>query len=228
MKNKGLMIAIEIIVALVVGLSVFFMIRSNKNGKNLDNSSKETAQKENVDSKTENVTKKTNFLDDDKSYFFAIDGKKYYAGDKISDIANSGFSLRENEKIKNAPAGKYIIGAGNMVNSDDKICFSVTPYNIKDTDLTVQETVLGGFSLDKNYAKNDEKAMNIEIYGGIKIGSTKDEVEKVFGTTDDTSITETYSVYRYQSSEVYRRFEIQFDSDDLVKSIVWKNLEFKK
>ena len=230
MKNKVLMITIEIIVALVVGLGVFFIVRNNKNDNKVDTNNKEILQKEDTDSKAEikKDTKKTNFLDDDKSYYFSIDGKKYYAGDKISDLQKEGFTLREIEKTENAPAGKYVIGAGHMVNSEDVTCFSVTPYNIKETDLTIEETVIGGLTLENFSAKKDEKALNIEVYGGIKLGSTKDEVEKVFGTTDDITIGDTYTVYKYNSKEVYRSFKIRFDQDDVVDTIEWKNLVFNK
>ena len=244
MKSKGFIITMTIIIAITIILCVFFITRNNNSESKLVADSKETAQKvdnnsetktktetkEGTDSKTETKknAKNTDFLNDDKSYFISIDGKKYYAGDKITDLAKAGFTLRENEKAGNAPAGKYVIGAGNLVNSENVICFSITPYNIEDHDLTIGESVIGGFTLSEAYAKKDEKALNIEVYGGIKLGSTRDEVEKVFGTTDDINDAETYAVYRYHSKEVYRSYTIRFDENDVVDSIEWKNLVFNK
>ena len=187
---------------------------------NKTDSNDETAEKE--------ETKEISFLDNDKSYFILIDGKKYYAGDKISDLAKSGFTIREKEKNENAPAGKYIIGGGYMVNSENVSCFNVTPYNIKDTDVTIGQTVIGGFSIDAYNAKKDTKAQNIEIYGKIKIGSTKSDVVSAFGTASNTTTGTNYTVYYYYSSKVYRSFTIRFDENDTVSNIKWQNLEFNR
>lgn len=217
MKNKKFAISNVCYVLLVVVFCVFLTTACG---------SKEVEKNNDTQEKEENT--KTNFLDNDKSYFFLLDGKKYYAGDKISILEKVGYTMKDSEKNSNAPAGKYIIGAGYMINSEKVTAFRVTPYNIEKNDLTVGETVIGGFSMDDFYAKKDAKAANIEIYGKIKIGSTKSDVEKAFGPTDDITEGTNYTVYRYRSSQVFRSFTIRFDENDIVNSIEWQNLVFNR
>lgn len=183
--------------------------------------------KEETKSETKKETKKeTNILDDNKSYLFIIDGKKIYAGDKISSLSKFGYNIREKEKDQEVPANKYMIGAGNMTNETNSIIFSVTPYNIESSAVKVTDAVIGGFRLSKSYAKNDEKAMNIEVYGKIKLGSTMEEVEKVFGQPESKNEGTGYTTYRYKSEEVYRNYTIRFDENNVVDSIEWQNLVF--
>ena len=153
--------------------------------------------KKETKSETKKETKKeTNILDDNKSYLFIIDGKKIYAGDKISSLSKFGYNIREKEKDQEVPANKYMIGAGNMTNETNSIIFSVTPYNIESSAVKVTDAVIGGFRLSKSYAKNDEKAMNIEVYGKIKLGSTMEEVEKQ-GLTLLGVVPQDQDVYQY-------------------------------
>lgn len=183
--------------------------------------------KKETKSETKKETKKeTNILDDNKSYLFIIDGKKIYAGDKISSLSKFGYNIREKEKDQEVPANKYMIGAGNMTNETNSILFSVTPYNIESSAVKVTDAVIGGFRLSKSYAKNDEKAMNIEVYGKIKLGSTMEEVEKVFGQPESKNEGTGYTTYRYKSEEVYRNYTIRFDENNVVDSIEWQNLVF--
>ena len=46
-------------------------------------------------------------INDNDSYYFIYDGKKFKAGDKISEIVNeTGLTLREKEKDEEVPANK--------------------------------------------------------------------------------------------------------------------------
>ena len=147
--------------------------------------------KKETKSETKKETKKeTNILDDNKSYLFIIDGKKIYAGDKISSLSKFGYNIREKEKDQEVPANKYMIGAGNMTNETNSIIFSVTPY------------------------------------GKIKLGSTMEEVKKVFGQPESKNEGTGYTTYRYNSEEVYRNYTIRFDENNVVDSIEWQNLVF--
>ena len=68
-------------------------------------------------------------INDSKSYYFAVNGKKYFAGDKISDLASSEFTLNKTGSEKELAANGYLIGGGAVLNSDNKTVFNITPFN---------------------------------------------------------------------------------------------------
>lgn len=174
------------------------------------------------------VNEKVDFINDNKSYFVMIDGKKYSAGDQISDLAEVGYHLRDREKDEEVPANKYMIGAGYMQNDSNKTVFSVTPFNIESSAVKISDAIIGGFSLGESYAKNDERSASFEVYGGIKLGADMEEVKSVFGEPSNTSETTNSIVYRYESSQVYRNYKFTFNKENKVTDISWQNLVFNK
>ena len=74
------------------------------------------------------------------------------------------------------------------------------------------------------------KCLDIAVVGGIKLGSSYEEVESVFGTTDTTYTSDSlgYTVYTYKSDKVYRSYEITVDKNDKVSRIKWQNLEYNR
>lgn len=172
-------------------------------------------------------SEKVNFIDSNKSYFIIIDGKKFYAGDKISALEKVGYSLRASEKYEELPANKYMIGAGHMLNSDNKNIFDVTPFNTKGSSIKVSEAVIGGIDLSYVTAKNDSKASDFEVYGGIKLGTSEAKVKEVFG--EPSMVTDSIAkVYRYESEETYRSYKFTFNENGEVSNIQWQNLVFNK
>lgn len=189
------------------------------------NKDDEKEKDENSKGKTEETV---NFIDNNKSYFIMIDGDKFYAGDKIEKLSNVGYNVKSSEASQDIPANKYMIGAGSMMNSEDKRIFSVTPFNTNNSPTKVSDAVIGGIDISYSSAKNDDKSANFEVYGGIKLGSTEEEVKKVFG--EPTSVYEgsNYKSYKYESDEVYRSYDFRFNADGKVSDIEWKNLVFNK
>lgn len=174
-----------------------------------------------VKNSTENV------LDNNNNYYFELKNTKFNVGDKINKLSNVDYNLRENEVSETAPANKYVIGAGHIVNKEGRTVFQVTPYNTTNNDIKILDAVIGGFDISLSTASSDDIAKNITVYGGIKLGSTKDEVEKAFG--EPSSINDSssdYIIYNYQSSKTYRNYKFTFDANDTVKSIYWQNLVF--
>lgn len=172
-----------------------------------------------------------NFLDDNKNYYISINGKKYYAGDKISDFEKSDFKLKESEADEKLPAKKYMIGAGNIQNSDKKTIFQATPYNITDSSIAISESVIGGIDFGGTFVNEEfleELNLEIEVYGGITLGSTIEEVREVFGEPSHANETDDYTAYRYGSKEAYRNYYFMFDEDGKVTSIEWQNLVFNE
>ena len=109
------------------------------------------ANKNNSDENKSSKSESTNFIDSKDSYFISIDGKKFYAGDKISDLESAGYTVRKSEANEKVPANKYMIGAGHMVTKDNKSSFSVTPYNNTGSSVNVSEAEFK----EQNFAPNN-------------------------------------------------------------------------
>ena len=167
-------------------------------------------------------------VNDNDSYYFIYDGKKFKAGDKISEIVNeTGLTLREKEKDEEVPANKYMIGAGYIQNSDKKTVFYVTPYNTESSAAKILDTHIGGFDLDESNVKYESKLADVEVAGGIKLGSTLDDVKKVFGETTEIYEGTNYNQYTYKSEEIYRSYVFKFSKEEgKVIGITWKNLVY--
>lgn len=186
----------------------------------------ETQIEDSVDQTVESV----DIFNDNATYFIMIDGQKFYAGDPISALSDVGYSLEEFGSDEELPAGKYIIGTGSMVNADGKTAFGVTPYNNTDTTLTVSECVIGGIGVSDAWVNDDERVLSFEFYGGIKLGSTKEDVVAAWGEPTSTLsgevADEKWEKYEYESDETYRNFSVRFDSDGFVTSMDWQNMDF--
>lgn len=181
------------------------------------------------DNNTQNDNnKQVDFINDNQSYYVSIDGKKYFAGDKIASLTEVGYHLRDREKDEEVPANKYMIGAGYMQNDENKTVFHVTPFNIESSAIKITNAIIGGFSMGDSYAKNDERSANFEVYGGIKLGADMEEVKSIFGEPSNTTETTNSVVYRYESSEVYRNYKFTFNKENKVTEISWQNLVFNR
>lgn len=191
---------------------------------------KETSDKK--DDKENSVAEeKVNAIDNNDNYYLTIKGKKFKAGDKISDI--SKVELKQDSRALEEKVSKntYMIGAGRIYNSNNKIVCNITPYNSTDSTITVADAVIGGIEVgDYQYDKISEEvlALDVEVAGGIKLGSSYEDVVKVFGETDNTYESESlgYKKYTYKSKEVYRSYEFTIDKDGKVSKIYWQNLVF--
>ena len=169
-------------------------------------------------------------VNDNDSYYFIYDGKKFNVGDKISSIEEkTDLVVREREKTEDVPANKYMIGAGYIQTADKKTSFYVTPYNTESSAVKGPDTSIGGFDLDEDNLKYDSKLADVEVVGGLKLGSSLDDVKKVFGETEEIYEGTNYDQYTYKSEEVYRNYEFKFSKDEKkVIEIKWKNLVFDK
>lgn len=235
MKNKGLIIGIIIavsvffiigaILAVVFGLKVINNLSSNKNLEDITNITDKT---EETTTEQDENKKATNILDDNDSYFILVNGKKFYAGDKISDLKSVNYTISNNEIDEDVPAKKYLIGAGQMVTSENKRSFDVIPYNPSTSSVKVPEAVIGGITIDEYETRYDENLAKIEVYGGIKLGCTIDEVKKVFGEASSVTEGKTSTTYRYESDETYRSYRFTFNEEGKVSSIYWQNLVFNQ
>ena len=193
------------------------------------------------DSKTEDTSNKkessektsADIINDNSGYYVKIKGKKFTAGDKISTVSKVG--LKQDSKMVDKEVNKntYLIGAGSIYNSDDKRVMSLTVFNASKEKITVKDAVIGGFEAgDYKYSNIQDYVLDLdlEVAGGIKLGSKLEDVEKVFGKTEDIyeSSSLGYKTYTYKSKEVYRSYQFTIDEDGKVSKIYWQNLVFNK
>lgn len=165
-------------------------------------------------------------INESSSYFFVVKGKKYSSGDKISELTASDFSFNKTGSEKEIPANGYLIGGGSVLNSEKRTVFSITPYNNTSAKIKGADAVIGGFSLNKS--GYDYLSGDIEIYGGITIGTSMEDVKAVFGEPTKTTEATEYAgpTYTYDAEARYRSFTFNFDKEEKVKSISWENFTF--
>ena len=186
----------------------------------------------NSSSKVETVTS----IRDNSIYFVSISGKKFKAGDKLSSISKVKLSLKEKDLSQTIPKNRYLMAKSVLNSKGVEVCSFVA---LNDTDSTIdyKDAVIGGFEVgDINYGRlsSDTLALNIEIVGGIKLGSSYEDLVKVFGEEDFKYEAEaneklkmpSYTTYKYSSG--YKGFEFTIDDSGKVSKIHWNNYNYNE
>jgi|AKZA01.1.fsa_nt_gi hypothetical protein len=208
----------KIVSLFLIGILSITLIGCNGTGSNdAENNNNKTKEEQN---------KSADFINDNDSYFIIIDGKKFSAGDNIIDLSDVGYNLRESEASEQVPANKFLIGAGSMRDSENNSIFSVVPFNPTASSVMLSNAVIGGIELNVFATRYNDKVENIEVYGGVKLGFTEEELKEVFGEPSNINTGDNYSVYRYNSDETYRHYKFRFDEEGKVSSIEWQNIVF--
>lgn len=160
-------------------------------------------------------------LDIDATYFFTLNYYTYYAGNPVSDLFKDGYKL-PSAASQLEPLEQ---GTGGIAPEDEQFArFYVWLYNTTDETITYEEAVIGGFQIRASSVEDNEVLKNIEVYGGIKLGSSVEEVKEVFGEPTTT----VGSSYAYRSSDSERYYKFSFDDDRKVEKIEWTNYAFAK
>jgi len=192
-SKKSYLVWIFIVVLLIViGVIFYFAILpnimvSNKNNNNV------TVDDKNTGFSSEEWTNKE----------FRIDGVLYKINQDYSNFANHGWSYSIDDEIK--------LEAGEK--SDDTIRLSSSSY--KDNSLvvgfynssvktaTVKDCKVYSVEVDN---KDQDKPIDFELPGGIKMGSGALEITSIYGKLEEDSITYDevgkYSVYHYTSGDL--------------------------
>lgn len=161
-------------------------------------------------------------IKNNSSYYFVINGKKYNAGDKISDLSESKLHLNKTASEKELQTYGYLIGGNGVLNTDNKTVLNVTPFNGTKTKVKSADASIGGVYISKyNYELLDGK---VEITNGITIGTSIEDVKAVFGQpTEITEPTTEYygPTYSYEVTGEYKSFIFGFDKDGKVETIRW-------
>lgn len=219
MKKK--ILSIGLIIA-ILGVTLFMLTGCGNNEDNLD---------ENNNEENSVATEKVNAIDNNDNYYVIIKGTKFNAGDKISDVSKVGLKQDSRALDEKISKNTYMIGAGRIYDSNNKSVCNLTPYNSTESTITVADSVIGGLEVgDYQYDKISDEilALDVEVAGGIKLGSSYEDVVKVFGETDNIYESDSlgYKKYNYKSEETYRSYEFTIDKDGKVSRIYWQNLVF--
>lgn len=132
------------------------------------------------------------------------------------------------------PKNRYLLSQ-SVINSDNKEVCEFVPLNSTNSTITVKDAVIGGFEVGEyNYNKISEEtlALNIEIVGGIKLGSSYDDLVKVLGEeefkfeheADEKLKMPAYTTYKYSSG--YKGFEFIIDDSGKISKIKWTNYNY--
>ena len=216
MKKK--LLTILVIGGLVVGLTGC--------GNNKDNVN-QNANGENVDAKEE-----VKSIRDNSIYFVSIDGTKFKAGDKISDVSKVNLKQKDKDLEEKIPKNRYLLSKA-VVNSDNKEICKFVPLNSTESTITVKDAVIGGFevgSYTMDKVSEETLALNIEVVGGIKLGSSYEDIVKVLGEEDykseheATNLLPAYTTYKYSMG--YKGYEFIIDDSGKVSQIKWNNYDY--
>lgn len=208
---------IKLIVIITILMSSLIVLTACGDTKNEKNNNEENSVSNSTNKTEEETTSSTKFIDDNDSYYFIYNGVKIKAGDEISSITSAGLSIEDTRGAEEVePDSRKDC---EIANSKGTSIFNVTAYSKNNSTVKISDSWIGGVSVDTRGVKRDSKVADMEVYGGIKIGSTIEELKAVFGEPDDSS---TDSQYVYESKEVsrYYRFDIK---DGKITGITWMN-----
>ncbi len=171
---------------------------------------------------------------DNNLYFVKIGEKTYKVGAKIADLEKDGYIMSDKRRDETLPSNRYSMDT-DMKNADGTTLFQVKALNTGSEKVKYADAELGGFTVGSyNTSKISEetKALNIEVYGGVKLGGTYDDIVKAFGEPDFTHKTEKtdliteYTTYKYSSG--YRGYEFIVDDSGKISQIAWNNYNYNE
>lgn len=182
------------------------------------------AKKENEESKKN--PEDVYMIDDNGSYFVKINGTKFVAGDKIADVSSVGLKQKEKNLSLTIPKNRYLLSEAVVDENEKEVC-KFTPLNVTDQTITNADAVIGGFEVG-GYNYNDipleTLAYTISVCGGIALGSSYDDMIRVFGEPDFKNEQDTYTVYTY--SKGYKGYDFIVDGSGKISKIEWRNYSF--
>lgn len=222
--KKGIITIVSIIA--VIAIVVFCLVVFK--GKNQVEKTNDTGNSENISSD------KTVSIRDNDIYFVKINGTKFKAGDKVSNVSKIGLKQKEKDLKQTIPSNRYLM-ATSVVNEGNKEIFKVVPLNSTEQTITYADAVIGGIELgDYNYNKISEDTLSydFEFIGGIKLGSSYEDVVKVLGEPDykyeheAKELLPAYTSISYSSG--YKGYEFIIDDSGKVSQIEWKNYDYNE
>ena len=171
---------------------------------------------------------------DNNLYYVKIDGKTYKAGAKIADIEKAGYTMSDKRRDEMLPAQRYSMD-NDMKNSDGKTVFQIKALNTGSEKVKYAEAELGGFtigSFNTSEIAEETLALNIEVYGGLKLGGSYDDIVNALGEPDflfdheGSDLLPAYKTYKYSSG--YRGYEFIVDDGGKISQISWNNYDYNE
>lgn len=189
------------------------------------------AQESNTKETKGDKIEETYSIEDNKTFYFKVNGKTFKAGDKISDLEKAGYSLSEDVKNTSIPKNRYLM-AQTLVDKDGNKVFSVIPINMTDNSILAKDATIGGVEIgDYNTSKVSDatKALKFEVAGGLKLGASADDIHKVLGEETfkyerEATTIPAYTSYKY--SKGYKGYEFIVDDSGKVSQIHWNNYSY--
>lgn len=225
MKNKNAIIGIVVAVIVAAVVACIFIF-SNNNNTSTTGSNENQGNGNSIVSKNKDVEA----VDNNDNYYISVKGKKFKVGDKISNLKTIG--LKQQDKVLSEKIRKHSVidGADVIENEAGNKMFLLGPYNPTDNTITVADAVIGTCNVGgSSYSKISKEVLDLDIeVGGIKLGGSPENIEKIFGDTKEIKLeTFGFTTYTYKS-KVSSRI-IEFTVDDTVgkvSGIFWKNLDY--
>ncbi len=171
---------------------------------------------------------------DNKLYFVKIGDQTYKVGAKIADLEKAGYIMSDKRRDEELPSNRYSMDT-DMKNADGKTLFQVKALNTGTSKVKYAEAELGGFTVGSyNTSKIEAEtlALNIEVYGGIKLGGTYEDIVKAFGEpefshkNEKSDLLPEYTTYKYSSG--YRGYEFIVDDGGKISQISWNNYNYNE
>ena len=171
---------------------------------------------------------------DNNLYFVKIEDQTYKVGAKIADLEKAGYIMSDKRRDEELPSNRYSMDT-DMKNADGKTLFQVKALNTGTSKVKYAEAELGGFTVGSyNTSKIEAEtlALNIEVYGGIKLGGTYEDIVKAFGEpefshkNEKSDLLPEYMTYKYSSG--YRGYEFIVDDGGKISQISWNNYNYNE
>ena len=241
-SNKALIaIIIGVVVILIVAV-VIFVITTNKTKKNTSNNNDiRTTQKEidNKNNEEKTTTKKqntssqkndsasTSISTDWKSGEFQLEGVNFKINSDYSDLVSQGWSV---------DFTKYKDDNGFILKPNTKVLSTLRLENSKYEDARIYVGFINRGTTDKHIKECQFWAIDVDnqfsdtplsfvLPGGIKNGSTKEEIEKVYGVPEADNIyrssSSNYTEYTYEY-EYSIKFRLTIFDDGGLKGFEYK------
>ncbi|MEE1304006.1 MAG: hypothetical protein U0K68_02505 [Agathobacter sp.] len=230
MKNKIVVLA----TMLIFGTSLYITGCGKAADTSANNSKAEnSAEGKSEEGKEEGAGTEVSLKDND-IYFVKINGKELKAGDKLSDVEGAGLKQKESNLEQEIPVNRYLLAQFVLDANDNEVC-KFTPLNSTDSKISVKDAVIGGFEVGDVCYKNISEAtlaLDLEVAGGIKLGSSYEDMVKVFGKEYNETKFDADEKYEipahvaYTYSAGFKSYSFTIDDSDRITKIEWNDFDF--
>lgn len=171
---------------------------------------------------------------DNNLYYVKIDGKTFKAGAKIADIEKAGYTMSDKRREEVLPAQRYSMDI-DMKNAAGTTVFQMKALNTGSEKVKYAEAELGGFtvgSYNTSEIAEETLSLNIEVYGGLKLGGSYEDIVNALGEPDfsfeheASGLLPAYMIYKYSSG--YRGYEFIVDDGGKISQISWNDYDYNE